>query len=71
MTNVTINPVEVATTLAHEDIILTFEGDSWAKEKSEDGTEYTEEAQKLFNSYYDYYYEVLTNAHTVKANEHF
>jgi hypothetical protein len=69
MTEITINPVEVATSLAHDNIILEFKDDSWCKD-AEDGTEYTYEAQKKFNAYYDYYYEILTNAHIIKANPH-
>jgi hypothetical protein len=64
MTEITINPVEIATQLAHDDIIFEFENNSWLK----DGSRYTDQAQSKFNSYYDYYYEILTNGDKVKAN---
>jgi hypothetical protein len=57
MTNITINKIELASELAHQelmanynDIIKIFEG-----EEDDDCTTYTEHAQDIFNEYYDNY----------------
>ena len=56
--NVTINIVELATELADQDLESHFGGNRWV-EAGDDELVYTEEAQDLFDDYYDYYYSVI------------
>lgn len=58
--NVTINALELASELAHERLI-----DNWSKsikiyvDEDESITTYTEEAQDIFNEYYDMYINLI------------
>ncbi len=59
--NININILEVASELAHKKLEEHFEFDAnkiyeWV---SDDESRYTEEAQDLFNEWYDYYYDFL------------
>jgi hypothetical protein len=59
--NININILEVASELAHKKIEEHFEFEAkkiydWV---SDDESRYTEEAQELFNEWYDYYYDFL------------
>jgi hypothetical protein len=63
--NITINVLEVASDLANLDLqeiwSELYPTQSYMIE--EDGTtRYTEEAQDIFNDYYDFYFTLLTNA---------
>jgi len=55
---VSINIVELASELAHQKLVEN----NYDEEKiiNEDGT-YTEDAQKLFDKDYDYYYNLIEN----------
>jgi hypothetical protein len=59
--NININILEVASELAHKKIEEHFEFEAkkiyeWV---SDEESRYTEEAQELFNEWYDYYYDFL------------
>lgn len=60
--NVTINIVELASELATEKLF-----DNWQEsikiyvDEDADCLEYTEEAQDIFNEYYDQYYSMIEN----------
>jgi hypothetical protein len=56
--NVTINILELASELAHADLILHMHYGSVYKD-GEDSTTYTEEAQDEFNELYDKYYSII------------
>ena len=50
--NITINALELASELAHDELVRTFTGKIYMSET--DGiTYYTEEAQDIFNELYD------------------
>lgn len=55
--NVTINIVELASELADKDLETHFGQNRWIE--SDDELSYTEEAQDLFNEYYDYYFDII------------
>jgi hypothetical protein len=58
--NITINVIEVASELAEEIVCAKFEDDeSLIYQETEDGTCYTEDAQELFNEWYDHYFNFL------------
>jgi hypothetical protein len=61
--DITINLLEVASELAHEVVCAKFEDDDNAiyESTTDTITSYTEEAQDLFNEWYDHYYELLNN----------
>ena len=61
--NITINLLEVASELAHEIVCAKFEDneDLIYRDKNAESTEYTENAQDLFNEWYDIYYDKLLN----------
>jgi hypothetical protein len=63
---ITINLLEVASELSHEIVCAKFEDD--ANEIYDNATDtitvYSEEAQDLFNEWYDYYYNFLLNLKT-------
>ena len=61
--NITINLLEVASDLAHEIVCAKFEDneDLIYRDKNAESTEYTENAQDLFNEWYDIYYDKLLN----------
>jgi hypothetical protein len=59
--NININILEVASELAHRELERHFEFEAkriydWV---SDDESRYTEEAQDLFNEWYDEYYDFL------------
>jgi hypothetical protein len=59
--DIKINILEVASELAHKKLEEHFEFETkriyeWV---SDDESRYTEEAQDLFNEWYDYYYDFL------------
>jgi len=59
--NVTINILEVASELANKNVEEHFNFDTnlineWG---SDDESRYTDEAQNIFNEWYDHYYEFL------------
>jgi hypothetical protein len=59
--NININILEVASELAHKKLEEHFEFEAnriyeWV---SDEESRYTEEAQDLFNEWYDYYYDFL------------
>lgn len=61
--NITINIVELASVLADEETQRYFEYSSnKVYEEDEDETTYTEEAQEIFDQYYDKYYSLIENA---------
>jgi hypothetical protein len=55
--NVTINIVELASELADKDLETHFGQNRWIE--NDDELSYTEEAQDLFNEYYDYYFDII------------
>lgn len=72
-TNITINAIELASNLAHEKLMQyyedlqdnrDFEFPNGVKIETEDEINYTEEAQDLFNEFYD---EFLTMIEECKA----
>lgn len=57
-----INLLEAASELAHEVVCAKFEDDdNLIHMEDADGIYYTEEAQDLFNEWYDHYYDLLLN----------
>ena len=64
--DITINLLEVASELAHEIVCAKFEDDASAiyDNATDTITVYSEEAQELFNEWYDYYYNFLLNLKT-------
>jgi hypothetical protein len=64
--DITINLLEAASELAHEVVCAKFEDDDTAIYESTTNTitSYTEEAQELFNEWYDHYYDLLLNLKT-------
>jgi len=60
--DITINILEVASELAHGIVCARFEDDdNLIHMEDADGIYYTEEAQDVFNEWYDYYYGFLLN----------
>ena len=61
--NIEINLLEAASELAHEVVCAKFEDDDNAiyENTTDVITVYTEEAQGLFNEWYDHYYDLLNN----------
>lgn len=59
--NININILEVASELAHEIVCAKFEYDDSLIYEEPTGSisTYTEDAQDLFNEWYDYYYTFL------------
>jgi hypothetical protein len=56
MENITINKLELASELAHEKLVLNWsESISIYEDEEASVTVYTEEAQDIFNEYYDNY----------------
>jgi hypothetical protein len=55
--NVTINILELASELADKDLETHFGKNRWLE--SDDELRYTDEAQDLFDEYYDYYYQII------------
>jgi hypothetical protein len=55
--NVTINILELASELADKDLETHFGQNRWLE--SDDELRYTDEAQDLFDEYYDYYYQII------------
>lgn len=53
-----INIIEVASELAHKEVVTTM-NERGGEVYDEEEESYTEEAQDLFNDFYDYYYEFL------------
>ena len=65
MENITINKLELASELAHEKLVLNWsESISIYEDEEASVTVYTEEAQDIFNEYYDNY---LTLIESCKA----
>jgi hypothetical protein len=60
---ININLLETASELAHEVVCAKFEDDDTAiyESTTDTITSYTEEAQDLFNEWYDHYYDLLLN----------
>lgn len=56
-----VNVVELATNLAEKDLRKKMKKNEIFIENSENELVYTELAQKLFDEYYDYYYEKIIN----------
>lgn len=57
-----INLLEAASELAHEIVCAKFEDDdNLINMEDAHGIYYTEEAQELFNEWYDHYYNLLLN----------
>ena len=61
--DIKINILEVASELAHLVVTAKFEDDDRLiyKDVTQSVIEYTDEAQHLFNEWYDYYYDFLLN----------
>jgi len=60
MTTIQINILEVASQLAHEMVCAKFEDDDNAIHVEDaNGIYYTEQAQDIFNEWYDHYYNFL------------
>lgn len=60
---ISINLLEAASELAHEVVCANFEDDDSAiyENITDTITVYSEEAQDLFNEWYDHYYDLLIN----------
>jgi hypothetical protein len=50
-----INEIELASELAHEKLLSHWNDADEMYEETDEETTYTEEAQDIFNDYYDYY----------------
>jgi hypothetical protein len=50
-----INEIELASELAHEKLLSYWNDADEMYEETDEETTYTEEAQDIFNDYYDYY----------------
>jgi hypothetical protein len=63
---ISINLLEAASELAHEIVCAKFEDDDSAiyESPTDTITNYSEEAQDLFNEWYDYYYDFLLRLKT-------
>lgn len=61
--NVTINILELASELAHEKLLTHYNDDTSLIYEEDDAGDsyYNEEAQDLFNEYYDKYYSMIEN----------
>lgn len=61
--NVTINILELASELANLELEKNWTDRITIYEDDEDGecTKYTDEAQDIFNDYYDKYYSIIEN----------
>jgi hypothetical protein len=60
MENITINKLELASELAHEKLVDNWSGSIKIYEDEDAGiTNYTEEAQDVFNDYYDDYLHLI------------
>jgi hypothetical protein len=60
--NITINPLELASELAHEMVCAKFEDDDNAIHVEDaNGIYYTEKAQEVFNEWYDRYFTIIEN----------
>lgn len=60
MKTIKINIVEASSRLAHEIVCAKFEDiDSIYENTTDTITTYTEGAQRLFDEWYDYYYDLL------------
>jgi hypothetical protein len=69
--NVEINIVEAAAELAEKSVRLELEEKEnliYVFDKEGNST-YTEEAQELFNAYYDEYFDLLLNCKTLKEDD--
>ena len=51
-----INEIELASELAHEKLLSYWNDADEMYEETDEETTYTEEAQDIFNDYYDYYF---------------
>lgn len=61
-TEATINVNELASELAHDKLLDTFQGIVWQTDEDDDNSlRYTEEAQEYFNLLYDKYYDFIIN----------
>ena len=63
---ININLLEAASELAHEIVCAKFEDDDSAiyESTTDTITNYSEEAQDIFNEWYDYYYDFLLRLKT-------
>lgn len=71
-----INIVQTATELAHERLLENYTDIQYNEEvvyeqdeDDEEITRYTEEAQKIFDSWYDYYYDKLEKLQINDSNK--
>lgn len=63
MDYITVNPVELATKLAEAKLAEQYDDqDSYIEQKEGDEYGYTEDAQKIFDQYYDEFYEIITES---------
>jgi hypothetical protein len=63
--NVTVNILELASELAHADLVLHMSYGAIYKDGKE-STTYTEEAQDEFNDLYDKYYSIIESCADLK-----
>lgn len=56
---VSVNQVELASELAHNSCINELYGHDVFVEQSNGDTIYTDEAQEVFNRWYDYYFDII------------
>lgn len=72
--NILINAIEVASEIAHRDVLHEFAGSSYLKEENvwtedENGDHrYTEEAQEIFNDLYDYWLSYILKFETKEGD---
>lgn len=61
--NITINIVEVASELAHKEVekVFNFKAELIYNHISDDMSIYTENAQEIFNQFYNEFYDFLWN----------
>lgn len=64
--NITINSIELASELAHEDLYLHWHDTLKIYDESDESeTTYTEEAQDIFDSLYDKYMNIIDNCKSI------
>lgn len=69
--NITINAIELASELAHEDLYLHWHDTLKIYDESDESeTTYTEEAQDIFNRLYDKYLSIITQSEIKPKKDH-
>jgi esterase/lipase len=62
--NITINPIEIACELAENELNEIYSESMIIYEENEDGINYTEKAQEIFDNLYDKHFSFIMNFKT-------